>query len=76
MLEFFGLKRYADGEYHYIREAEGAWSWQHLLFVSLLIALMIGLAVYIGLKLRKKPYEVKNKVLVWCAFLIDGFEIV
>ena len=76
MLEFFGLKKFVDGEYEYIRDAEGAWSWQHLSFVCSLIALMIGLAIYIGLKFRGKPYEVKNKVLIWCAFLINGFEIV
>lgn len=76
MLEFFGLKHYENGQYHFIREAEGAWSWQHLTFVLSLVALMIGLAIYIGIIFRNKPYKTKNKVLVWCAFLIDGFEIV
>lgn len=61
MLEFFGLKKYENGEYEYIREAEGAWSWQHLTFVLSLISVMIGLAVYIELKFKEKPYEAKKQ---------------
>lgn len=76
MLEFFGLKDYHDGTFHYIREAEGAWSWQHLTFVSLLILAMIGLAIFFGLRNKNKTDKQKNKVLIACAFLIDGFEIV
>ena len=76
MLEFFGLAKYENGEFHFIREAEGAWSWQHLTFVSLLILAMIGLAIFLGLRNRGKDIKQKNKVLIWCAFLIDGFEIV
>ena len=76
MLEFFGLKSYSNGEFHFIREAEGAWSWQHLTFVSLLILAMIGLAIFFGLRNKNKTDKQKNKVLIWCAFLIDGFEIV
>ena len=76
MREFFGLGKYSDGEYHFIREAEGAWSWQHILFVSCLMALMVGLAIFFGKRNKDKPLDKKNKVLIWCAFLINIFEIV
>ena len=75
-MDFFGLKDYHDGEFHFIREASGAWSWQHLTFVSFLILSMIALAIVIGIKQKHRTIEQKNKVLVWCAFLINGFEIV
>ena len=75
-MDFFGLAEYSNGEFHFIREASGAWSWQHLTFVSFLIVSMIALAIWIGLRQKGKSYESKNKVLIWCAFLINGFEIV
>ncbi|MBE7088795.1 MAG: hypothetical protein E7370_04690 [Clostridiales bacterium] len=75
MREFFGLE-YIDGGYHFIRSAEGAWSWQHLTFVFSLIALMIALAILFGLKNRGKTDKQKNGVLIACAFLINAFEIV
>lgn len=68
LAEFFGFGGYK-------RTPEGYMSWQHLLFVSLLMAVMIALAVLLGLRNRNKDEKTKNKVLVWCAFLIDGFEI-
>ena len=43
MKEFFGIGGYE-------RPAEGFLSWQHLLFVSILMAVMIGLAVFFRLK--------------------------
>ena len=76
MREFFGLHLNEDGEYSFLREAEGAWSWQHITFVSLLLIAMTLLAIYLGFKNKNKDLEVKNKVLIWCAFLIDGFEII
>lgn len=76
MKEFFGLGKFSDGEYHFIRDAEGAWSWQHILFVSCLMIAMVGLAIFFGKKFKDKPIEQKNKVLIVSAFLIDGFEIV
>ena len=76
MREFFGLNLNESGEYHFIREVEGAWSWQHILFVSCLMALMVGLAIFFGKRNKDKPLDKKNKVLIWCAFLIDIFEIV
>ena len=68
MREFFGFGGYS-------RTPEGAYSWQHLLFVGMTIALMIGLAILLGVRNRHKDEKTKNKVLVVAAFLIDGFEI-
>lgn len=66
--EFFGFGGYK-------REPEGYLSWQHLLFVSSLMVIMISLAIVLGLKQRKKDLKKKNKVLIWSAILIDSFEI-
>ena len=68
MKEFFGFGGYT-------REPEGYMSWQHLLFVTSLMILMVGLAVWLGRRTRGLDEKRKNKVLVWSAFLIDGFEI-
>ena len=66
--EFFGYGGYS-------RTPEGAYSWQHLLFVGIVTLIMIGLAIYLGLRNKDKDEATKNKVLVWAAILIDGFEI-
>lgn len=66
--EFFGFNGYE-------RTPEGYMSWQHLVFVSTLMAIMIALAVILGIRNRNKDEKIKNKVLIWSAFLIDGFEI-
>lgn len=76
MLEFFGLGEFHDGEFHFIREAEGAWSWQHITFVSVCLAVMFALAILFGLRNKDKTGQEKNKVLIVSAFLINGFEIV
>jgi hypothetical protein len=55
MKEFFGLTKLENGSYDYLREAEGAWSWQHLLFVSLLMVVMVALAVWLGVRNKEKP---------------------
>lgn len=68
MREFFGFGGY-------VREAEGYMSWQHLLFVTSLMLVMGGLAVFLGIRNKHKGIEKKNKVLIWSAFLIDGFEL-
>ena len=68
MKEFFGI----DG---YSRTPEGFLSWQHLLFVGLLLAAMVGLAIVLGIANKEKSVKEKNRVLVWSAILIDGFEI-
>ena len=76
MKEFFGLSKYLDGGYGFLREAEGAWSWQHLTFVSCLMTLMVALAFIFGRKYEGQPLEKGNRVLVVCAFLINGFELI
>lgn len=68
MKEFFGFGGYT-------RAAEGFLSWQHLLFVTSLMVVMVLLAVTLGIRNRKKDYAVKNKVLIISALLIDGFEL-
>lgn len=68
MREFFGFGGYR-------REAEGFLSWQHLLFVSLLMVAMIAFAVILGKQNKNKTFEAKLHVLKVTAFLIDGFEL-
>ena len=68
MKEFFGIGGYS-------RTPEGYMSWQHLLFVSTLMAIMITLAVVLGIKNKNKKLSTKNKVLIWAAILIDAFEL-
>ena len=68
MREFLGIGGYQ-------REPEGALSWQHLTFVGLLLAAMIVLAVFFGLRNRSREKKKKNRVLIVAALLIDGFEI-
>lgn len=66
--EFFGFGGYT-------REPEGFMSWQHLVFVTSLVLIMIGLAVYFGMKNRGKDAAEKNKMLVIAAILIDSVEL-
>lgn len=68
MKEFFGWGGYQ-------REPEGFLSWQHLLFVTLLMAAMVTLAVLFGRRNREKDEKAKNRVLVIAAILIDSFEL-
>ncbi|MBQ8768249.1 MAG: YwaF family protein [Oscillospiraceae bacterium] len=68
MKEFLGFGGYS-------RAAEGAYSWQHLLFVGSLLAIMTVLAVVLGRKNRNSSVQQKNKVLIAAAILIDTFEI-
>ena len=68
MKEFFGFGGYQ-------REPEGYFSWQHILFVSVLMVIMIILAVTLGRQNRRKDIKTKNKILIWSAILIDSFEI-
>ena len=68
MREFFGFGGYK-------RQPEGAYSWQHLLFVSCLMAVMVGLAIFLGKRNKNRDEKTKNKVLIWSAILIDSFEI-
>lgn len=68
MKEFFGFGGYT-------RPAEGFLSWQHLLFVSSLMAIMIVLAVFLGKSNKSRSGHEKNKVLIVTAILIDTLEI-
>ena len=72
MREFFGFSKLGGG---YNRTPEGYMSWQHIVFVVACMLIMIGLAIFIGIKNRNKDIKSKNKVLIWAAVLIDGFEI-
>ena len=69
MREFFGIGGYQ-------RTPEGAFSWQHLTFVTSLMIIMVALAVFFGKKNKNASDKQKNLVLVWAAILIDGFELV
>lgn len=75
IMEFFGLSKIGNG-YGFLRSAEGAWSWQHVLQVSILMILMVALAIFFGRKFKNKSEKEKNKVLIASAILIDGFEII
>ena len=68
MKEFFGFGGYS-------RPAEGFLSWQHLLFVGLLLSVMVALAVCLARKNRCGTPEQKNRVLIAAALLIDGLEV-
>ena len=57
------------------REPEGAFSWQHILFVSSLMIAMVVLAVLLGKKYKDSDLKTKNKVLIIAAIAIDAFEI-
>ena len=68
MREFFGFGGYQ-------RAAEGFMSWQHLTFVTALMIIMVALAVFLGRRNKNRSDIEKNNVLIWAAFLIDGFEV-
>lgn len=68
MKEFFGFGGYQ-------RTPEGYMSWQHLVFVTSLMAVMALLAVFFGRRNRDKSEKTKNRVLIVAAILIDSFEL-
>lgn len=68
MREFFGFGGYQ-------REAEGYFSAEHLIFVTLLMILMVTLSVVLGLTYKNRSDKEKNKVLIATAVLIDAFEL-
>ena len=68
MREFFGFGGYQ-------RPAEGFLSWQHLLFVTSLMIVMIVAAVYLGQKNKNATEKEKNKILIIAAIAIDAFEL-
>jgi len=68
MKEFFGIGGYQ-------RPAEGFFSWQHLLFVTSLMIVMVIFAVLLGRKNRSLSDKKKNRVLIFAAILIDSLEL-
>lgn len=68
MKEFFGFGGYQ-------REAEGFLSWQHLLFVTLLMAVMVALAIVLGKKYQHTDNGKRNKILIVSAIAIDSLEL-
>ncbi len=68
MKEFFGIGGYR-------RPAQGFLSWQHLLFVGLLLIAMTMIAYHLGNRNKNKSPKEKNRPLVWAALWIDGLEI-
>lgn len=68
MKEFLGIGGYQ-------REPEGYFSWQHLVFVTSLVLIMIALAILFGRKNAKRDEAKKNLVLIVSAILIDAFEL-
>lgn len=63
MKEFFGIGGYQ-------RPAEGYFSWQHLVFVTSLMIVMAGLAVFLGIRERRRAFSEKNKVMVVTAIVL------
>lgn len=68
MREFFGFGGYQ-------REVEGYFSWQHILFVTCFMAVMVTSAIILGKWARHKSDKEKNLVLIIAAILIDAFEL-
>ena len=68
MKEFFGIGGYS-------RTPEGYLSWQHLTFVTGLMVIMVVCAIILGKRNKLADNRTKNKVLIWAALLIDGFEL-
>lgn len=68
MKEFFGFGGYG-------RTPEGYLSWQHLVFVTSLMAVMTALAVVFGKQNRHTNQQNKNRVLMIAAILIDALEL-
>jgi len=68
MKEFFGIGGYQ-------RAAEGFMSWQHLLFVTILNAIMIVAAVVLGMRMYGADIEKRNRVLAIAAISADVVEI-
>ena len=66
--EFFGIGGYQ-------RPAEGFLSWQHLTFVTFLMAVMTLTAVFLGRRNRNRGEQAKNRVLIIAALLLDVIEI-
>ncbi len=68
MKEFLGIGGYT-------REPEGYLSWQHILFVGLLLCAMFALSIWLGLRNRLKDDRARNRTLIVTAILMDAIEI-
>ena len=68
MREFFGFGGYQ-------RTPEGAYSWQHLTFVSILMMIMVASAILLGRRNRLKGEKSHNLVLAVSAIAIDSLEL-
>lgn len=68
MGEFFGFGGYQ-------RQPEGYFSWQHLLFASSMMVIMIIGAIFLGRWARHKDEKTKNRVLLITAIALDAFEL-
>ncbi len=68
MKEFFGFGGYT-------RTPEGWFSWQHIVFVTSLMLVMIAFGVAFGLKNRHRDEKTKKRVLIAAAISIDVIEI-
>ena len=66
--EFFGIGGYQ-------RTPEGYMSWQHLLFVSTFMVIMVVLAVMLGRMNRDKDLAVKNKVIAVSAIILVALKV-
>lgn len=72
MREFFGLEVENGG---YLREPEGFFSWQHLVFVTLICLAAILLGILLGKRNRGRSDREKNHALIATALLIDALEL-
>ncbi len=72
MREFFGLEVENGG---YLREPEGYFSWQHLLFVTLICLTAVILGILLGKRVRGRSDREKNRVLITAALLFDALEL-
>lgn len=66
--EFFGFNGFE-------REPEGFLSWQHITFVSSIMAAMLVLAFVLAQKKRNKCRNMQNKAIIVSAILMDTIEI-
>lgn len=69
MKEFFGIGGYT-------RAPEGFMSWQHLVFVSSLMVLMVFFAISLGKKYKSCDDKKKNLPLLVSALTVDILEII
>lgn len=68
MREFFGFGGYQ-------REPSGAYSFGHLFQVTIILVILLGLAVFFGIKNKNKDEKTKNIPIIVAAIAIDALEI-